>query len=87
MRRLKLLKKKGYVYRSYENWLFDGYRVKLLFNNDETRIVDLYLSLDGAIFAPLKDLEFLIHFTIKFNIIEWENGAYFAPEYLNMMAA
>jgi hypothetical protein len=60
----------------------DGYRVKLLFNNGETRIVDLSHSLIGAVFEPLKDLEFFKRFTIKFNTIEWENGADFAPEYL-----
>ena len=60
----------------------DGYRVKLLFNNGETRIVDLSQSLNGGVFAPLKDLEFFKRFTIKFNTIEWENGADFAPEYL-----
>ena len=60
----------------------DGYRVKLLFNNGETRIVDLSQSLNGTVFAPLKDLEFFKCFTIKFNTIEWENGADFAPEYL-----
>ena len=60
----------------------DGYRVKLLFNNGETRIVDLSQSLNGSVFAPLKDLEFFKRFTIKFNTIEWENGADSAPEYL-----
>ena len=60
----------------------DGYRVKLLFNNGETRIVDLSQHLNGTVFAPLKDLEFFKRFTIKFNTIEWENGADFAPEYL-----
>ena len=60
----------------------DGYRVKLLFNNGETKIADLSQSLNGAVFAPLRDIEFFKRFTIKFNTIEWENGADFAPEYL-----
>ena len=60
----------------------DGYRVKLLFNNGETRIVDLSQSLNGTVFAPLKDIEFFKRFSIKFNTIEWGNGADFAPEYL-----
>ena len=60
----------------------DGYRVKLLFNNGETRIVDLSKSLNGSVFEPLKDTEFFKRFTIKFNTIEWENGADFAPKYL-----
>ena len=60
----------------------DVYRVKLLFNNGETRIADLSQSLNGTVFAPLKDIEFFKRFEIKFNTIEWENGADFAPEYL-----
>lgn len=56
----------------------DGYRVKLLFNNGETRIADLSQSLNGVVFAPLKDIEFFKRFEIKFNTIEWKNGADFA---------
>jgi hypothetical protein len=60
----------------------DGYRVKLLFNNGETRIADLSQSLNGSVFVPLKDINYFKNFAIKFNTIEWENGADFAPEYL-----
>ena len=60
----------------------DGYRLLLLFNNGERRIVDLSQSLNGPVYAPLKDIDYFKHFSIKFNTIEWENGADFAPEYL-----
>lgn len=60
----------------------DGYKLLLLFNNGERRIVDLSDSLKGTVFAPLKDIRFFKRFTIKFNTVEWENGADFAPEYL-----
>ena len=60
----------------------DGYRVKLLFNNGETKVVDLGSSLNGIVFEPLKNLDYFKNFAIKFNTIEWENGADFAPEYL-----
>jgi hypothetical protein len=60
----------------------DGYRLSLLFNNGERRVVDLSNSLKGIVFAPLKDINYFKNFTIKFNIVEWENGADFAPEYL-----
>ena len=60
----------------------DGYRLRLLFDNDETRIVDLESSLSGCVFQPLKELDYFKKFTIPFNSIQWENGADFAPEYL-----
>lgn len=60
----------------------DGYRVKLLFNTGETRIADLSKSLNGSAFSPLKDIDYFKTFSIKFNTIEWDNGADFAPEYL-----
>lgn len=60
----------------------DGYRLRLLFDNHETRIVDLESSLSGYVFQPLKNLDNFRKFTIPFNTIQWENGADFAPEYL-----
>ena len=35
------------------------YRIKLWFNNGEMRMVDLKDSLNGPVFQPLKDLDFL----------------------------
>ena len=60
----------------------EGYRLLLLFNNGEQRIVDLSNSLKGTVYTPLKDINYFKNFSIKFNTIEWENGADFAPEYL-----
>lgn len=60
----------------------DGYKVRLWFNNNVTKVVDLKSSLKGEVFEPLKDLDFFKRFTIKYNTLEWENGADFAPEYL-----
>ena len=60
----------------------EGYRLLLLFNNGERRIVDLSNSLKGTVYTPLKDINYFKNFSIKFNTVEWENGADFAPEYL-----
>ena len=60
----------------------NGYRIKLWFNNQVVKIVDLANSLNGEVFLPLKDIDFFKRFNIKFNTIEWENGADLAPEYL-----
>jgi len=58
------------------------YRISLVFNNGESKIVDLSDKLIGKVFEPLKDKKFFRTFSIKFNTIEWSNGADFAPEYL-----
>lgn len=60
----------------------DSYKVKLLFNTGEVKVVDLSQSLNGSVFLPLRNIDFFKSFTIKFNTIEWSNGADFAPEYL-----
>jgi len=60
----------------------DGYRLLLQFNNGEKRIVDLSNSLKGTVYIPLQDISYFKNFSIKFNTVEWENGADFAPEYL-----
>ncbi len=60
----------------------DGYRLLLVFNNGEKRIVDLSNSLKGPVYTPLQDMSYFKRFSIKFNTVEWENGADFAPEYL-----
>ena len=60
----------------------DGYRIRLWFNNNVNKVVDLKSSLKGIVFEPLKDLNFFKRFSVKYNTVEWENGADFAPEYL-----
>ncbi len=58
------------------------YKIKLWFNNNVIKVVDLKNSLVGIIFQPLHDVNFFKKFQIKYNTIEWDNGADFAPEYL-----
>lgn len=60
----------------------DNYKIKMWFNDNAVKIVDLSNHLNGEVFTPLKDISLFKRFSIKFNTIEWENGADFAPEYL-----
>lgn len=60
----------------------DGYRLRLFFNNGEVRVVNLEHSLVGEVFTPLRNIDYFKHFSIRFNTVEWDNGADFAPEYL-----
>ena len=58
------------------------YKINLIFNTGESKIVDLSEELNGKVFQPLKDKTYLQSFKIKYNTIEWINGADFAPEFL-----
>ena len=58
------------------------YRIKLKFNNGETKTVDLQNELIGNVYEPLRQLDYFKNFQVKFNTIEWSNGADYAPEYL-----
>jgi len=58
------------------------YKLRLEFNEGTIMLVDLEHDLNGKVFEPLKNKEYFKDFTLKYNTIEWENGADFAPEYL-----
>jgi hypothetical protein len=58
------------------------YQLKLKFNNNEVKKVDLKDELYGEVFEPLRDKQFFKDFFISHNTIEWKNGADFAPEFL-----
>ena len=58
------------------------YKISLIFNTGESKIVDLSEELIGKVFEPLKDKSYFKTFIIKYNTIEWSNGADFAPEFL-----
>lgn len=57
------------------------YRLKLTFNNGETRVSDLEPYLTGEVFGPLRDRHEFIQFGLT-DTIEWANGADLAPEFL-----
>jgi hypothetical protein len=58
------------------------YKLRLEFNEGTVMSVDLEHDLNGIVFEPLKNKEYFKAFSLKYNTIEWENGADFAPEYL-----
>ena len=60
----------------------DNYRIMLTFNNGEKKTVDLKNELNGTAFEPLRQIDYFKDFQIKYNTIEWNNGADYAPEYL-----
>lgn len=60
----------------------NDYMILLEFNDGVSKTVDLKNEIDGKIFKPLRNKNYFKTFSIKFNTIEWDNGADFAPEYL-----
>lgn len=63
----------------------EKYRVHLVFNDGSEGVVDLKNSLDGLIFAPLKDEDTFAQFTLEGHTLSWPNGADYAPEYLQSL--
>ena len=62
------------------------YKIEFTFNNGYRKVVDLKEQLDGPIFEPLKDINYFRKFTLNRWIIEWDNGADLAPEFLYELA-
>ena len=65
----------------------EGYRVQLTFNDGTSAEIDLGDSLDGPIFAPLRDTEYFKSFSLVGHTLAWPNGADFAPEYLRALVS
>ena len=62
----------------------DGYLILIVFENGETKIVNLEPYLDGEIFAPLRDISYFKKVKVNKDIdtIVWDNGADFSPDFL-----
>jgi hypothetical protein len=60
------------------------YKIKVRFENDEAKLVDLEPHVDGPIFEPLKDIPYFRSFTVNRDIdtVTWPNNADFSPEFL-----
>jgi hypothetical protein len=62
----------------------EGHKLKLLFNDNKTKIVDLEKELWGPLYEPLKDVEYFKKVSVDddFITIQWPNGADFSPNFL-----
>ena len=58
------------------------FKLRVEFNDGSVKTVDLQDQLQGKVFEPLHNLEYFKSFALKYNTIEWDNGADFAPEFL-----
>lgn len=61
-----------------------NYKLRVLFDNNSKKLVDLSSYLEGEIFEPLKNIEYFKQVKVDEDIetIFWENGADFSPEFL-----
>jgi hypothetical protein len=71
------------------HWITDmsyleDYKLKLKFENNEYRVVDLRHHLQGKIFEPLKNPSYFRSVTLNKDIdtIVWPNDADFSPDFL-----
>ncbi|MBA4418593.1 MAG: DUF2442 domain-containing protein [Syntrophus sp. (in: bacteria)] len=60
------------------------YKLKVRFESNEIRLVDLGPHLCGPVFEPLKDLSFFKSFKVNADIdtVTWPNNADFSPDFL-----
>jgi len=70
----------GIKYAEY----IEEFKVKVVFDDNKIKIVDLKNYIEGEIFEPLKNIEYFKQFKVDEDIetICWNNGADFAPEFL-----
>ena len=61
-----------------------GHKIKVRFEDGQTKLVDLGSHLDGPIFEPLRDPAYFRRFTVNSEIdtIVWPNNAGFSPDIL-----
>lgn len=62
-----------------------GHRIRLVFSDGAEGTVDFSIWLRGAIFEPLKDVDYFSRFTVDGGTVVWPNGADIAPETLYEM--
>lgn len=60
------------------------YKIQILFSDDQLKIVDLKEDLWGALYEPLKDLDYFKKVSVDEDriTIQWPNGEDFSPDYL-----
>jgi len=62
----------------------EDYKIKLVFENRKSKIVDLKNHLTGKVFRPLKKLSYFKKVALNRDIdtIVWPNNADFSPDFL-----
>jgi len=61
-----------------------GFKLRLHFEDDSVKIVDLESYLEGEMFEPLRDLKLFCtaHLNRDVDTVVWDNGADMSPDFL-----
>ena len=60
----------------------DNFKLLLTFKSGERKIYDMKPHLNGPLFGSLNDIHLFNKVCVRFDTIEWENGADIDPEVL-----
>lgn len=60
------------------------HKIRVRFDDDQVKVVDLGPHLDGPIFEPLRDVAYFRQFKVNRDIdtVVWANDADFSPDFL-----
>lgn len=74
--------------RVSEAKLAGNHALRLRFNDETERTVDLWPELEGPVFEPLRDPDYFASFRLdpELHTVVWPNGADFAPDFLHERA-
>jgi hypothetical protein len=72
----------GYLPRVIGADYLGDYKLKVMFDNGQTRIADCSKWVGGGVFEPLRDKDYFQQFIVDGWTISWKNGADIAPETL-----
>lgn len=62
------------------------FKIRLVFSDGVSGVVDFADWLDGPVFRPLKDRTYFAKFFVEGGTVVWPNGADIAPETLHARA-
>ncbi|MCB4791837.1 MAG: DUF2442 domain-containing protein [Elusimicrobia bacterium] len=62
----------------------EDYKLKIVFGNRKTKVVDLKNHLEGKVFKPLKNISYFrkVRLNKDIDTIVWPNNADFSPDFL-----
>jgi hypothetical protein len=60
----------------------DDYKLNIVFNNNESKILDMKPYLDFGVFNKIRNVDIFKSVFVSFDTIEWENGVDLDPDFI-----